>query len=209
MSKCVWIGIGVEIKKGTNLYKECLEINGFFSREHGSKIIFSDNEVPHLNIYDLSVPEENISSISQALRSIVDNQGKFTVKINSIGHFPFGLFFLEVENNNILKDLHTQIVGAINPLRGDCIDPDYSQPHRKYTTQQKESLNQYGNPHVLELFKPHITLGHIKDNVDLNVIEKKLESIRMINEFDIDNITLVAENVSGQNKTLARFDFKN
>ena len=208
MSKCVWIGIGVEIKEETSLYKECLKINRLLSDEYGAQINFSDNQVPHLNIYDLSIPEENISSVTNVLATIVDSLRKFSIKINMVGHFPFGLFFLEIENNNILKSLHAQIVNAVNPLREDCVDPDYLQPHRKYTNQQKEYLDQYGNPHVLELFKPHITLGHIKRRTDLDFIEKKLGPIQIIREFEVNNVTLVTEDALGKNKTLMRFDLK-
>jgi 2'-5' RNA ligase len=187
---CVWIGIGIDIPKGTNLYNECIYINKLLSKKYGNTLLFSEDESVHLNFYDLDIPRNNLNEIKLKLKKIASRIKSFEVSLKSISYFPFGLFYIEVENEDNLSKLHQTIVKTISPLKGNCLCQDYLQPHRKYNQAQKYMLKQHGNPHVLSQFLPHITLGFAKDK-NLKSIQDEIKLIFKEDVLKIDNIHIV------------------
>ena len=186
---CIWIGIGTDVKKESSLYRTLKAANTQLVKEHKGKDSFAGSDYPHLNFYDLSVPRENLNIITRKINEIAVDQKSFVLKIGKVNYFPFGLFFLEIERNEVLSHFHKKIVEEISQLKGDCIDKDYVSPHRKYTEEQRKSLIKYGNPHVLDQFQPHITIGLINDQKDkLTKISEELNSMFQLEEFHIDNI---------------------
>src|SRR3989344_7973333 len=133
---CIWMGIGIDIPEGSEIYRRIIEMNDLLVEKYDSKKDFAGSEHPHLNIYDLSVPRENTKLITERVKTISENQRSFTATIKGVDYFSFGLIFLEVEKNDILKKLHKKIVGDVVKLKGDCIDNDYLSPHRKYSAKQ-------------------------------------------------------------------------
>ncbi|MEK6855812.1 MAG: 2'-5' RNA ligase family protein [Nanoarchaeota archaeon] len=200
--KCVWIGIGMDIKD-KELYEECKKINKKLVKEYGSSIIFSKNNMPHLNLYDLSVPKKNLPEIVKRLKKIALNRESFDVDITGINYFPFGLFFIELKINNFLYELHKLIVNEITQLKGNGICEDYLEPVRKYNPNQKEMLKNHGNPFVLSEFKPHITLGLIKEN-NLDYVKKELTPLFTKRKFTVDNIHIVVED-ENRKKVIGKF----
>ncbi len=203
---CIWIGIGVDVLEGSGLYGRIIEMNCLLVEKYGAEKNFAGSEHPHLNLYDLSVPKENVELITESIKSISEEQRSFTVKIRGINYFHFGLVFLEVEKNDTLGKLHGKIVEDVVKLKGDCIVNDYLAPHRKYNAKQKELLMQYGNPHILDQFQPHITIGHIRNQENkLKAIQEELNKLITVTEFKIDNVHIVAENEKSK-ETLGRFN---
>jgi 2'-5' RNA ligase len=185
---CSWIGIGVDVERG-KLNDECVAMNAMLKTQYGSSIDFSGKDVPHLNLYDLSVPTENISTIEKNLEKIAGETKPISIEIESVGYFPFGIFFLKLKMNDALSDFHKKIVDAIVPFKSDCVDKDYAAPYRNYTPRQSELLEQYGNPFVLDCFEPHITIGHIRNkNVDFDMIKDELEKLLKTKAWTADNL---------------------
>lgn len=202
---CVWIGIGVDISEGTELYQGVVKMNSLLIGKYGAEGGFAGSEHPHLNLYDLSVPRENLKAIVERVKEVVSTQKNFAVKIGAIRRFSFGLFFLEINNNSGLKKLHRKIVEEVVKLRGECIDKDYLAPYRKYTKRQKELLIKYGNPYVLDQFQPHITIGHVRNTKNnLMAIQEELNRLIPMTELRVDNVHVVAENKKSK-KTLGKF----
>jgi len=201
---CIWIGIGTNLKDGP-LCDSIKDANNLLVKEYNAKSGFAGSEYPHLNLYDLGVPTDSIDSISKILKEIVADQGSFTLKTGAINYFPFGLFYLEVEENAELINLQKKIVERIVTLKGACIYKDYLAPHRKYSEAQKDSLMKYGNPHVLDQFRPHITIGFVdhKKN-DLNKIREIIHIEPQ--KFYINNIHLTVGD--GDQRTIEVFKFK-
>jgi 2'-5' RNA ligase len=200
--KCVWIGIGTNIKKEDNLYIECKAINNLLTKKYGNLILFSKTNEPHLNLYDLDIPKKNLKQIKDIIQKIASNYDSFELKIKSVNYFPFGLFFIEIENDKILQELHEKIVKEVSQLKGDCICEDYLKPQRNYDSEQKDMLQCYGNPHVLKQFKPHITLGLAKGK-NLDLIRLEIEKLLKSRTFLIDNFHIVVE--ENKNKLFTNF----
>lgn len=198
---CIWIGVGTDIPKESALYHTVKDANGLLVKKYNGKDGFAGSECPHLNLYDLSVPKENVNSIIEKIKEIAKEQRSFTVKTGKVNYFPFGLFFLEIEESQDLLNLHKKIVEQIVTLNGGCIDKDYLAPHRKYTQKQRDTLMKYGNPYVLDQFQPHITVGFVRNHENkLAEICKELNSLVQSQEFHVNTVHIVAG--EGKEKTM-------
>lgn len=198
-SKCVWIGIGVELTNSQSIYSDCILINKYLFNKKITSSHYSKDEPPHLNLYDLDIKTNNFSQSKIILKNILKDRKSFYVKVKSIEYFPFGLFFIELEKNHELIQLHELVVKNISELKGNCVNPSYLEPHRSYNSEQKLMLNSFGNPHVLQQFRPHITLGFITDKkADLDAVKKKLNGMLKTDKIKVDKITLVTENNAGR-----------
>jgi len=187
---CTWIGIGIDLPKQSGVYRDVVMFNKLLVKNYGIKKDF----YPHLNIYDLSVPKENLKAIIEKLKAFVSTQKSFKIKTKKINFFPFGIVFLEVQKSKQLELLHKNIVKGIVALKGECIDKDYLSLNRKYTKRQKELLMRYGNPFVFDQFQPHITIGNIFDKKQLKNICKELNLQLKPQEFEIESIHITVEN---------------
>ncbi len=190
---CVWIGISVDIEK-LELRRDIVEMNNLLVGEYGANKSFAGGECPHLNLYDLSVPRENLELIVKKVKEMTESQKIFEIEMGKVNYFPFGLFFLEIKMNVILNGMHKKIVEEIVKLKGSCIDEDYLAPHRQYSKRQKELLMQYGNPYVLDQFQPHITVGHTRNQQDkLDAICKELSKIAPMTNFRVESVHIVTD----------------
>lgn len=190
---CIWIGIGVDIKKDSSFEQEIIKIQNVISSKY--KSVFYPEKHPHLNLFDLDIPAANLTAAIQKTETILKNQRSLTVAVKDINFFPFGLFFIELETNDALYDLHRKIINAVTPLKENCICKDYLEPHRNYTARQKELLTTYGNPHVLDQFKPHITLGFLKERrMNFKTIRDNLRGYIKTPQLKVEDIHIITEN---------------
>jgi 2'-5' RNA ligase len=203
---CIWVGIGIDVSEETELNRVVVEMNNLLAEKYGASKDFTGSNHPHLNLYDLSVPIENLELIIEKVREISEINKGFEVEIGEVNYFPFGLFFLEISKNDALNKLHKRIVEELVKLKGKCIDEDYLAPYRKYSERQKEVLMQYGNPHVLDQFQPHITIGHVKNQQDkLDTICKELSKFAPMTKLKIESVHIVTDGEK-DNRTLGKFD---
>lgn len=205
-NKCSWIGIGVDLP--FSLTSQCISVNNEISLVNPTSYKFYENNRPHLNLYDLEVPERNIPEIANGLNNVLGNMSAFEVKIPKIGYFSFGAIFLEVEKHPLLINLHTKIVETVYKYKGNCICKDYMQPWRKHTHEQVEMLEKYGNPFVLKEFHPHISVGFIKAPEE--ILKRHVENLNKLftmSRFKIEKISLVDDAEKGHN-TRATFSLK-
>lgn len=199
--KCVWIGIGADIGKDSALYPDLLRMRETLDKKYGnaSKAKF------HLNVYDLAVPEENIDRITESLFHITAGLGKIAVPITGVTYFPFGAVFIQLGKDPHLLALHESVVEAVCPLRGDCVEPTYTESKRQYSERQKAMLAKYGNPFVLAEFNPHITVGFARDTLKLESAKEELQGFLTQGELQVDNLNIVTEGLSKYHE-LQRFE---
>lgn len=189
-SQCVWIGIGVAIDKRNPLYEDLATMRNVLDTKFGNTM----RDVFHLNLYDLAVSESALGRIEKVIEEIGNSTKSFNVAIESIGSFPFGPILINLERSQNLFAFHERVVCEVNPLRGECIEPAYLEEKRKYTKQQREMLVRYGNPFVLGGFKPHITVGFIKQIEKLEAAKDAMKGLFAQREFAIDNLNIVRDN---------------
>lgn len=206
---CVWVGIGVNFSPNSMIYQECLRIASLLQRKYKTQPFFSKIRQPHLNIYDLSLPQKNLEIVLKRLDGLLKDQKSLELKIKSVDYFPFGLFFLKVEEKKELIVLHRNIVEIIYALKEDCICEDYSRLLDKYNSNQKDSLERFGNPYVLDLFNPHLAFGFIKDSsLNFDSVKPYLEAKTIIESFRIEKIDVVGENKYHVKKIIKTFNLR-
>jgi 2'-5' RNA ligase len=203
---CSWLGIGVELP--SVLSQQCNKLNTEITLINPRSYKFSQENRPHLNLYDLDLPETNVPDIISALNNVLSNMSSFEVRILKIGYFNFGAIFLEVEKHPLLINLHTAVVDTVYKYKGNCVCTDYSQPWRKYTREQAEMLEKYGSPFVMNEFQPHISVGFIKAPEEmLKTHVENLNKIMNVGSFRIENVSLVDDEEKGHN-TLITINLK-
>jgi 2'-5' RNA ligase len=202
---CVWIGIGANIPETSRLGEAIGAAHALLRKKYDSRPGFSGSSRSHLNLYDLSVPRQNLKAVVETVKMIAAAQKSFTLRTGEVDYFPFGLFFVETLKNSKLIVLHKKLVAQVSALKGDCIDPDYLEPRRKYSVEQKRILMRYGNPHVLDFFHPHITIGQVNSG-NLKSIKKELNGLFGEEKLIMDHLRITIENKAGK-KVTKRFHF--
>ncbi len=188
-----WLGVSAVIKENSALFFDLKKINNYLVRELSAGMAYSDHLKPHLNFYDLSVPTGNVEKIKIALDEILVSQPKIECQISEMKSFSFGLLYVEIKNNPDLDRLQKKILAAVEPFKGDRLDPDYEKRISQLNQKQVESLKKYGNPYVTD-FKPHITLGFLPDKKNsMGQIIDKISFMLSVEKFTVDSIDLVAE----------------
>jgi len=171
-NQCVWIGIGINVSSKDSEYDSLINLNTHLTKEYANTLILnSSTNQPHVNLYDLDVPEDNLKEIESTLERIVNSSNYFKTNINNVSFFKHGTIFLRCELNSELIELERAVVEEVSKYKGNCKTEEYWQPWREYSLEQIENREKYGNPHVLNTFHPHITVGFVKTN------EKELKEI--------------------------------
>jgi len=208
--ECVWIGIGVNVTPDDPGYGEFIQLNKNLVQQDESTFVFDVvSNQPHLNLYDLDVPKDNLVHIESELQQIANSFKFFTVKFGGVNYYSYGIIFVSCEVNDQLEELEKQIVGSTVVYKGDCRTEEYWQPWRKYSQEQIENREKYGNPHVLNTFTPHITIGYVKTNEnELQRIVKEIKDKQSIIQLKCEHIDLVVHNKLGELIYSKRFLFK-
>jgi 2'-5' RNA ligase len=202
--ECVWIGVGIDIKPEDSYYPEIVKLSEILKQQYGSNYEFSTSNPPHINLYDIDIPKTNLEKASRSLERIAEKWKHFSVKLASIDFFKHRAVYIQCELSNPLRQLEKEIVEALADYREGCRTEDYWQPWREYNQPQINNRNKYGNPHVLDTFTPHITLGCVKTKLSQAVQETKRFFVPT--ELSVKQIDMVIQNSNGE--FIAREHFK-
>lgn len=148
----------------------------------------TDNTVaPHVSLYICAFKKENFINSYRAIKNI--NQKSFKISIGKIANDK-GFYYLDIDPQRLLNNLHKIILHKVNPLRNGLIRTKDKQRLNAgyYSKKQQQYLHKYGYARVLDSFVPHITLGISK----YDLMEKLNKIIRKIKQksFIIHNISI-------------------
>lgn len=207
--ECVWIGIGINITPSDHNYGELLKLNTFLVEKYGSTFIFDPKtNQPHINLYDLDVPKDNLEHIERVLQEIVKDSKSFRIEFDKIDSFKHGTIFISCKTNHDLEQLEKQVVENVVQYKGDCRTEDYWQPWRGHNERQIANRDKYGNPHVLDTFLPHITIGFIRGGQNkLEEVVREANQRSTIKQIHCGNLDLVAHDQQGKLIYSKRFPF--
>lgn len=199
LKKCIWIGVGIDVKPQDDLYPTIINLNQILKHQHGSTYNLSPTNPPHINLYDIDIPNKNLESVNTSLKEITKKRNHFSIKLTTINYFKYGAIFIECELNHELKELEKEVIEALVKYKGTCRTQDYWQPWRDYNDSQLKNRDKYGNPHVLDTFTPHITLGYIKANPsETKRVANKLKQKFIPTEIKVTQIDLAVQNEKGK-----------
>jgi len=195
---CIWIGIGIDIAPSDSVFSQLTKLNSQLNQEFGSPYNLKLNPL-HINLYDLDISEDNLEKADVILREVTRKSSTFSIKLGKVSFFEHGSIFVACEPNEPLKTFEREIVEAIVPFKGTCRTEEYWEPWRQYTEQQKIYREQYGNPHVLDAFTPHITVGYVKkEKTELEKITNQLSEKFEASEFTVKQISMAIQNSEGK-----------
>lgn len=132
---------------------------------------------PHITIYSPEYPKSNIDKISKILKEIADRTIKVQLSIQETkSHDGYiGIYF---ELSQEIKSLHEEIVARLNPLRESHLkerDQSGSDYQMNFSPEQLENIVKYGYPDAINLYKPHLTIVRLKDELSAERITKELK----------------------------------
>jgi len=126
---------------------------------------------PHATIYQAQYPTGNVGRVNKESESVARSIVPFEVEINSIVNFHNYIWWNISDNENLNK-LHYMILEKSDPLREglilDHITPTGYKTGEKFTEDEAESVRLYGSVVAGKIFKPHITLGKLKLDHELD-----------------------------------------
>ncbi|MDO8487541.1 MAG: 2'-5' RNA ligase family protein [Candidatus Curtissbacteria bacterium] len=128
---------------------------------------------PHVTLYQLELPVDNVEKVVDVLSKITDSTIKLKVKLNKkTNHQNF--IFWACQKTKDLQKLHEEIVKAVNPLRQNLLLPELKNT-RGLNAKMKKMVKDYGYTLVYDEFLPHITISNVKNIGDIPSIMKSLK----------------------------------
>ena len=124
--------------------------------------------IPHLSLWHIKTSENRINEMTQELRKIVKNQKP--IKISSPGCIAsrkeIGIVEFMVIDNKSLISLQQRVFKRIYPFKAGMM------PFGLWIKKESEQAKKYGRP--LD-FKPHFTMGLLKNGRDALRVVKAME----------------------------------
>lgn len=184
------------------------KFNSFYTLENKKYI-------PHATIYQAQYPTKNYGKIKAELEEITEGLSPFSVYISQyLNHYNYIWWNISPEQK--LREVHYKILNFLSPLREGLlyshIKKDFSgySEGGKFTEEESENAKKYGAVIVAKLFQPHITLGKL--NLDYEVQDEKIQKILPKSEmtFEVKEICIgKMGNYGTVLEIIERFPFKN
>lgn len=156
---------------------------------------------PHITIYPLEYPEENILKVLGIVERTVKSIEPVKFQYKRLETHQ-GYIGVEFEHFSQIQKIHEGIVNALNPLREGYIREKYNDYQMEFTSNQLESIRRYSYPDAMALYNPHLTITRLKDE---NEAEEILSTIKWdIPEFIIDKIGVYKTGEHGTRRELLK-----
>lgn len=192
MDKGIWIAISSPLRNGL-FFKKCKDLNKKLHQLDRESFLYTKDNLPHLNLYDLNIPKKNLSKVVEELTNKLAEAHSLKIRIGKIKYFSHGVFFIAIRRDKLLATFHKDIVKTISKYKGSCICNYYLKRKNSYSRKQRLLLRKYGNPFVLSEFKPHITIGFIKDISKRCKIKSQLSKVTFQGGEVINSVQIVTE----------------
>jgi 2'-5' RNA ligase len=148
-------------------------------------ILDEKNFYSHVTIYAAEFLVKNLKDILLDVENL--SKKLLTTKfIFTKMAFDKGWIGVETELSGEIKTIHNEIIKACNPLRENHLREKYQIMMEKLLEAEKNNLQFYGHPHVMDLYRPHLTLIRIKNEDAAEKIAGEVEWL--IKEFLLDKI---------------------
>ncbi len=134
--------------------------------------VYDPSLIPHVSLYQLPCPTTNYAGLKAEARRVAERTAPFRVETEGYEVRSSGFVWWKVKKSAELEQLHRKVLSFLNPLRDGLllpgIKPDFSghTAGRSFNPEEMKAVREYGTPHALDLFKPHITLGRLVDRED-------------------------------------------
>lgn len=175
-----------------NVKEAIIDLSKEIVKNHEALFVLDGiNFYPHITIYSPEYPESNFDKVLRAVEEIAKNTKRFEFiyekKENHEGFIGVG-FNLSPE----IKNIHREIVNKLNSLREGRIRDKYKMSLDDYkmtfSSEQRENIEKYGYPDAMNLYRPHLTIIRLKNEILAKEVEQNLDW--KISNFIVDKIAI-------------------
>ena len=147
-----------------------------------SFILDGKNFHPHVTCYSPEFPTKNLDKIFGSIEELAHNFKSFSCDFLELQTHD-GYIDIEAQLNREFKQLHETIIEKLNPLREGHLREKYTVEEnlQSLTEEQRQNIQKYGYPDVMELYRPHMTLTRLEDADEAVMLLKGIK-------WDIDEL---------------------
>lgn len=187
--------VNVVVLPDENTREKAIELGAILEKKFEVFYSLLDKRfMPHITLYQATYPARNYEKIKSYLKKLTKNITSLKLKLGSYNIFANTFVFWNVTNNKQLIDLHYRVIETISPLREGLLPPDIRPDGSGYltgqvfTTEQRKAVQMYGYPVAGKLYKPHITLGKVKNTISEEILSKILPKTE--SEFEVSEVCI-------------------
>ncbi len=137
-------------------------LNEILVEKFASSINFKQKIEPHLTVFMGLFPD--YSPVQAAMQVVNAEFFPISLEFSKIRLSSDGYVFWDAVNHEKLQALHEKVVEKLNPLRQGFTRDKFLLEKEKFTHAERENIEKYGFPWVMNLFMPHLTLGRLPTN---------------------------------------------
>ncbi|HVS79861.1 MAG TPA: hypothetical protein VHF05_02690 [Candidatus Paceibacterota bacterium] len=157
-------------------------------------IVNNKEYIPHLTLYQINVKEHHLERAREVTR-ILSKQSSFFETVEDPGRGDNNSFDYNVHLGRKIFLLHVNALRVFQEVRAH--DQAIDIPDADSTDAQRENIKLYGVKNVLKLYRPHVTIGCVTDEDDLELILHFLEK-KPVNPVHFTELALAKINAFGQ-----------
>lgn len=160
------IKLNIALRFEDEILQEIADTMSELDGRYETKYIVDNQEyIPHITLFQGLFPSKNIDGISQLLRDIAGNTTSFTLKVRNLNNFKSSIWVNFIKSPETLN-LHDKITDGVQEFREGLVEPQFEKTHPVYqslTITRRKMADEFGYPHVKEMFEPHISLMKLVD----------------------------------------------
>lgn len=158
--------INIAIRPPKNIENSLIQLSRKIGRKTKAYFIIDGiGFYPHATLYYPEIPTVNLEKALGLTEKITKNFSKFLVSFNAI-RAHWGFIYVEIALSKEIRELHRLVVHNLNLLREGHVRKKYQSEEglKKFSKDQRESIQLYGYPNVMDLFRPHFTIIRLTDD---------------------------------------------
>lgn len=129
-------------------------------------VLDGKNYQPHLTLYQLEVPDNNLQIVKDQLLKIF--KLRVVVSFNQYFGSQSGFLSWDCQRDKVLYNLHKKTVERLNTLRDGLLLPSRKLKYDFLTDENYIQIEKFGSSGLFEYFHPHITITRLKKGDNYN-----------------------------------------
>lgn len=163
---------------GTQIHEtKIMEAKTYLKKEFNNKYDID----PHFNFLIMAMPDYRIKDMERLFEKYFNNMHPLKIKLGNLEYEEKHKFFSIPMLGKEVMDFHKELISILNPIRDDYIrEKDLLRINENRTDEEEtQNILDYGYLRVLNKFIPHITIGNIQndENVDIQQVKDTLNNI--------------------------------
>lgn len=152
-------------------------------KEKAYFILDNKNFYPHITIYSPEYPIYNFEKIINRMEKVSKKLSKTKFKFEKLDSID-GYIGTSAYYSKEMRKIHKTIINEFNPLREGYIREKFC--NSNISKEEKENIQKYGHPYLMNLYNPHITITRLKNEKIAKKIAKEIKWSKR--EFILDKI---------------------